>query len=315
MYKKKKISIVVPAYNEENCIHNVINTCPDFVDKIVIIDDKSTDETIKKVKSFKKKDPRIVLIEHEVNQGVGGAIASGYKWSRDNKIDIAVVMAGDGQMDPADMPALMDPVVKGETDYSKGNRLIWKDAYHTIPKVRFFGNSMLSFLTKIASGYWHVSDSQTGYTAINKEALKAIDWDQMYKRYGQPNDLLVTLNIQNFRVTDVPVKPVYNVGEESGIKVRRVIFTIGGLLFRRFWARLFNKYVVRDFNPLVLFYVLGFLLMAISVALLGRIGYAWIDTGDAPPMASIAFMFSVTTMLQCFFFAMWFDMEANKHLK
>ena len=134
----------------------------------------------------------------------------------DNNIDAAVVMAGDGQMDPKDLPLLLDPVVSGEVYYSKANRLIYQDTYSNIPKIRFFGNAIISLLTKIASGYWHISDSQTGYTVICKEA-------KTYKRYGQPNDLLVRLNVHNFIVKDVPLKPVYNVGERSKLKMRKVI--------------------------------------------------------------------------------------------
>ena len=197
MYEGKSISVVVPCYNEETQIANVIRTMPEIVDHIVIVNDKSPDRTAEVVRGMLAEYPKVLLIDHEVNEGVGGAIASGYKWSRDNGIDVAVVMAGDGQMNPGDLPAVLDPVVSGEIDYSKGNRLFTGEAYKKIPKVRYFGNSVLSLLTKVASGYWHVADSQTGYTAINAKALKLIDWDQMYKRYGQPNDVLVKLNVDD----------------------------------------------------------------------------------------------------------------------
>ncbi|RKX58161.1 MAG: glycosyltransferase family 2 protein [Thermodesulfobacteriota bacterium] len=315
MYQGKSIVVVVPAYNEETQIGKVIETMPDFVDKIVVVDDKSSDNTVKIVEEYKKKDDRIVLICHENNQGVGGAIATGYKWARDHDFDIAVVMAGDGQMDPNDLPAILDPVVKGEADYSKGNRLFTGEAYKKIPKVRYFGNAILSLLTKIASGYWHIADSQSGYTAINKKALHTIDWDKMYKRYGQPNDLLVRLNVYNFRVKDVPVKPVYNIGEKSGIKVRKIIFTISWLLFKLFIWRLKEKYIIRDFHPLVFFYFLGFFLLGISGLFFLRLIYLWIKMGHAPELTALAWMFSFATGLQSTFFAMWFDMEYNKNLK
>jgi len=189
MYKGKLVCVVVPAYNEEKQIEKVIDTIPDFIDTTVIVDDKSQDKTVEVVKYYPGSKGKLVLIEHKNNQGVGGAIASGYKWARDNGMDAAVVMAGDGQMDPKDLPALLDPVVEGRVDYSKGNRLFTGEAYKKIPKVRYFGNGILSLMTKIASGYWHIADSQSGYTVINKTALHTIDWDQMYKRYGQPNDL------------------------------------------------------------------------------------------------------------------------------
>ncbi len=315
MYKDKKIAVVVPCYNEETQIGKVVETMPDFIDAIVIVDDVSKDRTVEVVKALKEKYPQIVLLEHPENQGVGGAIATGYKWARDNDIDAAVVMAGDAQMDPNDLPVLLDPVVSGEVDYSKGNRLIWRGSYRIIPKRRFFGNSILSFLTKIASGYWHVADSQTGYTVVNREVLKTIDWDSMYRRYGQPNDLLVKLNIEDFRVRDVPVRPVYGVGEVSGIKIRRVIFTISNVLVRGFLKRLWEKYIVRDFHPLVLFYFLGVLMFMLFFGLLIRVITMWIIDGFAPPMSSMATLFAFSTALQSIFFAMWFDMEANKHLR
>lgn len=315
MYKGKKICVVVPAYNEESQIGKVIETMPDFVDKIVVVDDCSSDKTPDVVLEYREKDARVILLRNEVNQGVGGAIANGYKWARDNDMDVAVVMAGDGQMDPDDLPGLLDPVVSGEVDYSKGNRLASGEAFQLIPKVRFFGNAILSLLTKIASGYWHVVDSQTGYTAINKKALHTIDWDKMYKRYGQPNDLLIRLNIEGFKVRDVPIKPVYNVGEKSGIKIYKVIFSIAFLLFKGFWRRLFQKYVVRDFHPLVFFYLLGFALLAMNVFFFFHVIWLWTRMGYAPEMSSLAWMFTFATGMQSIFFGMWFDMEINKDLR
>ncbi|SLN22882.1 glycosyltransferase family 2 protein [Oceanibacterium hippocampi] len=315
MYKSATIAVVVPAYNEETQIGRVIETMPDIVDSIVIVDDKSRDGTADRVRAYQKDNPRVVLVEHAVNQGVGGAIASGYKWARDNDIDIAVVMAGDGQMDPDDLPRIVEPVATGGFDYSKGNRLIYADAYTTIPKTRFFGNAILSLLTKIASGYWHIADSQTGYTAIGKRALAEIDWDRMYKRYGQPNDLLVTLNVHECRVKDVPVRPVYNVGEKSGIRIHKVVFTIGWLLFKRFMWRLGTKYLIRDFHPLILFYGLGMFLLAMSLILFVRLIVVWIAEGDAPDMTMMAMLFAFSIGLQSTFFAMWFDMITNQHLR
>lgn len=316
MYKGKSISVVVPCYNEETQIGKVITTMPEIVDHIVIVDDKSPDKTVEVVNAMLEKHPKVVLIQHEKNQGVGGAIASGYKWSRDKEIDVAVVMAGDGQMNPDDLPAVLDPVVDGEVDYSKGNRLFTGEAYKKIPKVRYFGNSVLSLLTKVASGYWHVADSQTGYTAINLKALKLIDWDKMYKRYGQPNDVLVKLNVYDLKVRDVPVEPVYNIGEKSGIKLRKVIFTIPMLLTRLFFWRMKEKYIIRNFHPLVFFYFLGFIFFIAFVLLTSRMLIYWFFiTGLIPKVNALAALFSFMSFSQFTLFAMWFDMEANKELK
>ncbi|WP_313950765.1 glycosyltransferase family 2 protein [Accumulibacter sp.] len=315
MYKNNSVVVVVPAYDEETQIARVIETMPDIVDMIVIVNDRSRDQTSEVIRQHPQYGAgRVTLLEHEVNQGVGGAIATGYMWSRDHDYDVAVVMAGDGQMDPDDLPAILDPVVDGQADYTKGNRLVTGEAFKKIPKVRFFGNSALSLLTKIASGYWHVADSQTGYTAINRSALRAIDWDNMYKRYGQPNDLLVKLNVAEMRVIDVPIEPVYNVGEKSGINVRKAIFTIGSLLIRLFFWRLKEKYIIRNFHPLVFFYAMSFFGVGLSAALFIRLIALWVGQGHIPEITFLSWLFSFSLGFNSLFFAMWFDYEENKHL-
>ena len=315
MYKGKKICVVIPAYNEETQIGNVIETMPPFVDKMVVIDDCSQDRTVEIVRGYRQGNSRVELIAHEKNQGVGGAIASGYKWARDNGYDAAAVMAGDGQMDPADLPTLLDPVVEDRADYSKGNRLFTGEAYRKIPRVRYFGNAFLSLLTKIASGYWHVADFQSGYTVINSKALHLIDWDRMYKRFGQPNDLMVRLNIYNLRVADIPIEPVYNVGERSKINIFKVIFTISWLLLKMFLWRMKEKYIIRDFHPLIFFYAIGALFKFITIILFIRLFWFWYAFGHIPPTNALAAMFSFMSASLFILFAMWFDMEANKDLR
>lgn len=315
MYLRKSVAVVVPSYNEEKLIGKVIETMPKYVDHIVVVNDCSTDGTAQVLEKLHKSYPKTTIIHHERNEGVGGAIATGYKWARDNNIDIAVVMAGDAQMDPDELPALLKPVARGWTDYAKGNRLFTGAAWEIMPKTRYIGNALLSLLTKIASGYWHVADSQSGYTAINKRALRAIDWDAMYKRYGQPNDLLIRLNVFDFRVVDVPVRPVYNIGEISGIRIGRVIFTLSYLLLKRFFWRLMQKYVIRDFHPLVFFYALGLMLLLVSAVFGVRLLYFYFYLDRTPSMNALAFMFTAITGIQSLFFAMWFDMFSNRHLK
>ena len=215
MYRDKSVAVVVPAYNEEHLIGRVIETMPELVDKIVIVNDKSTDRTSEVVRGYVDGAPgRVVLIDLDENQGVGGAIAAGYKWARDHEMALTAVMAGDAQMDGGDLPALLDPIVDGHADYTKGNRLFYGNAWKMIPRVRYLGNSGLSLMTKVASGYWQVADSQTGYTVASLDVLKTLDLDGIYKRYGMPNDMLVKLNVYDFRIRDVPVKPVYNGGGE-----------------------------------------------------------------------------------------------------
>ena len=288
---------------------------PSFIDHIVVVDDASTDSTGEIVKAQQQDEPKIIYIRHLKNEGVGGAIITGYKWAKDKEIDISVVMAGDAQMDPADLPKLLDPVVEGTADYSKGNRLFSGEAWKVIPKTRYWGNGILSFLTKIASGYWHIADSQSGYGAVTLEVLKTIQLDSIYKRYGMPNDFLVRLNVYHFRVRDVPVKPIYGIGERSGIKIYKVIFTLSFLLLRLFLWRLKEKYVIRDFHPLVFFYLMGFLLTPIGVIFGGYLVIFRFLIGPVTATSALFAAFFTISGLKTLFFAMWFDMEYNKELK
>jgi len=315
MYLEKSVAVVIPAYNEENLIGPTLSTLPDFVDSIIVVNDASKDNTSAIVQEIAKKDARVVLIDHERNEGVGGAIVTGYKKAREMKIDVTVVMAGDGQMDPIDLPNIIEPVARGDVDYTKGNRLFQGDAWKMIPHHRYLGNSFLSLMTKFASGYWHIADSQTGYTAISLMALKKLDLDGIYKSYGMPNDMLIKLNQFDFRVRDVHIRPVYNIGEKSKMKVFKVIPRISWLLFKGFWRRLFFKYVIKDFHPLVFFYALSFFLLTVSLPLTVRLFYIWAVSGAIPRINAMALVFTLVSGLQSLFFGMWFDMEYNKDLK
>ncbi len=366
MLNNKTIAVVVPAYNEENQIGMVVETMPDFVDRIIIVNDLSKDKTSDVVKSYfdkpenktpliisKKnvaitkniyntaeqivneknrkeiekfipskvanKNPennRIILIDHLENGGVGAAIARGYKWCKDYSIDCTAVMAGDGQMDPNELESICMPVVEENIDYVKGNRLKHASAFDLIPKTRFLGNSILSILTKIASGYWHVSDTQTGYTAISKNALNSINIYDIYPTYGMPNDLLVKLNISFCTLKEVTIKPVYNVGEKSKMKVLKVILPISLLLFKSFFKRMWIKYLFKDFHPLFLLYHLGIVLLLASIPFLISLIINLFKIGESTPQQNIIFfIFLIITGLQSLFFAMWMDIQDNERLQ
>ena len=315
MFRERSLAVVVPCYNEQELIQKVIGTMPDTVDRIFVVDDNSIDATAAVVQEFVDRDPqRVALLRHEENQGVGGAIATGYKAALAERFDVTVVMAGDAQMDPAELPAIVGPVARGECDYTKGNRLFSGEAWDMIPRVRYLGNAMLSLLTKIASGYWHVADSQSGYTAISLRALEIIDWDKMYKRYGQPNDLLVRLNIHGFRVQDVPIRPIYGIGEKSGIRPLRMIPRLALLLHKLFWFRMAQKYVIRDFHPLVFFYIAGSVLLPSGLLLGFYLFLIRIFSTPVAPTSALFAVFLFVTGLQFTLFAMWMDMEYNKDL-
>ncbi|TAK11070.1 MAG: glycosyltransferase family 2 protein [Anaerolineae bacterium] len=318
MFERKKIGVVVPAHNEELLIGRVIETMPDYVDRIYIVDDCSADQTQARVAVYlndRKHKKRLRYIRLEENKGVGKAIVKGYRKAAEEGMDVVAVMAGDAQMDPDDLPAVLAPVVRGECDYTKGNRLFTGEAWETIPRYRYLGNATLSLFTKIASGYWHVADSQTGYTAISRAAIETMPLEKLYSRYGYPNHMLVMLNVFNMRVRDVPVKPVYNIGEKSGIKLRTVVPRISWLLLKTFLWRMKEKYIIRDFHPLVLFYGSALALMVGTLALGLRLLWRLWESGSAPPINTLAFMFTAITGVQFLLFAMWFDMDSNKHLR
>lgn len=254
MFKGAVIAAVVPAYKEEAMIGRVIETMPDFVDHIVIVDDCSPDATSDVVRSI--GSPRVTLIRHEVNQGVGGAIITGHRAAMELGADVNVVMAGDAQMDPQHLPALLDRVTDDGYGFAKANRFYAPESFEGMPRHRVFGNIVLSFMTKLASGYWHLFDPQNGYTAVRAEVLRNIPLDHVAKRYSFENDLLIHLNIQQVSAVDVAVPAVY--GEEvSSIKLGKVVPELLDLLFRGFWRRIWYRYVLWSFSPIALLLFMG----------------------------------------------------------
>ena len=230
MIDGKKIAVTVPAYNESKLIRAAVLSIPEFVDVVIVVDDAGTDDTASQVPSHHFGRP-VVLVRHPKNLGVGAAIATGYKTALSISADIVVVMAGDAQMDPADLSFLLSPVLRGEADYAKGDRLAWPGVSKAMPWSRFIGNHVLSVLTRLASGYTHVRDSQCGYTAVTADSLSRIDLDALYPRYGFPNDMLAKLHAISARVVNVPVRPIY--GEEvSGISLYTAMVRVPRVLFR-----------------------------------------------------------------------------------
>jgi glycosyltransferase involved in cell wall biosynthesis len=313
MLEGKRLGVVVPAYDEEELIVSTLQGIPGFVDRIYVVDDASGDETAERARSV--GDPRVEVIVHDRNRGVGAAIVTGYKRALVDRMDATAVMAGDNQMDPDELERLALPVVRDEVDYAKANRLFTGSAWTLIPRSRYIGNAILSMLTKVASGYWHVADSQAGYTVLSLRMLQLLDIDRIYTSYGFPNDMLVHLNVWNARVRDFPSRPIYGVGESSGIRIRRVVPRISLLLLRGFFWRMREKYVIRDFHPLVFFYGLGFLMTAAGLVL-GVLEVVLRALGNHITPATIVLVaLLLISGSQFTLFAMWFDMESNKELR
>jgi glycosyltransferase involved in cell wall biosynthesis len=313
MLEGKRVAVVVPAYDEEKLIGTTLRGIPEFVDRVFVVDDASRDGTAEQARSI--DDARVEVVSHDRNQGVGSAILTGYGRALEDGIDVTCVMAGDNQMDPADLEAIAAPVARGEVDYAKANRLFTGRAWELIPRTRYLGNAVLSLLTKIASGYWHVADSQSGYTAISREMLELLDRDRIYPRYGFPNDMLVHLNVLNARVRDVPSRPVYGVGEDSGIRLRRVVPSISWLLLKAFFWRMREKYVIRDFHPLVFFYVFGLLFSLLGVALGATVTILRILGNELTAATVVLVALLLISGLLFTLFAMLFDMESNRELR
>jgi glycosyltransferase involved in cell wall biosynthesis len=349
MYRDHTIGVVVPAYNEEGFVGEVIETMPAYVDRVYVIDDCSTDGTWAEIREYAEQvneaarrtgtvavdgarepvsplegepqrveadggllfDPRVVPIQHKKNRGVGGAIKTGYQRALDDELDITAVMGGDGQMNPDILHTFLDPIVEDKADYAKGNRLLYKEYRQGMSKWRFIGNSILTFLTKISSGYWKTMDPQNGYTAISYHALNNVGISSMYEYYGYCNDILVKLNAKGMRVADVAMPAVYG-DEESSIKYRTYIRRVSWMLLKNFLWRLKVKYLVLDFHPLALFYYFG-----AGTTGLGMLGVLWsvytkfVQSNPLFIRASLSLMlFTMGSMF--LMFAMLFDMQVNE---
>lgn len=283
MYKGMHVAVVVPAHNEEQLIGRTISTVPEYVDSIVVIDDASTDETAKR--AVETGDPRLCIIEHEANTGVGGAIIDGHKRAVELGADVNVVMAGDAQMNPAYLPALLDPIADHGYGFTKANRFYSRQALAGMPAIRVFGSIVLSFATKLASGYWNLFDPQNGYTAVTREALDRIDLDRIARGYSFENDLLISLGIANVRAKDVPVPSVYG-DEISGMRLVKVVPEISRLLFTGFWRRMLFKYVLMSFSPIALLLFTG-LFLCVAGAAIGIWAIVVTPSGAAPSAGTV----------------------------
>jgi glycosyltransferase involved in cell wall biosynthesis len=232
--ERARIAVVVPAFNEARWIVETVTTMPAFVDHILVVDDASTDATVALARA--SGDARVEALRHAENRGVGAAIMTGYRRARALSADVVAVMAGDGQMDPADLLAVVSPLLRGEADYVKGDRLRFPGVFWTMPPARLAGTAVLAWLTRKAAGLPALSDSQCGYTAISAGAIDALDLDAIWPRYGYPNDLIGALTARHLRLAEVVVRPVSR-GEASGLRARHLA-TIGYLIGRVAYRRL-----------------------------------------------------------------------------
>lgn len=320
MYRNKKIALVIPAHNEEKLIVPTLASVPEFVDRVYVVDDASTDKTRERVMARAAEGFDVQLLCHETNRGPGGAIITGYKRARDDGFDYVVVVGGDNQMPMEEMPRFLDPLVNGFADYTKGNRFMRgryavADIPASMPKTRLIGNALISAFTKMASGYYKIVDVVDGYTAINRDALEIIDWDKAWGGYGYPMDFLIRLNAHGFRVLDVPRRAIYLQGErQSQIKGLRYALRVSPMLLRGFFWRLWTKYILWNFHPLVFFYFAGMILLVSGILFGAFLIYSQLAGFGVSGPRAILDALLILTGLQFLLFAMLFDMQEGLEL-
>lgn len=263
MYKDHSIAVVVPAYNEERYIFETLTTIPVWVDQIIVVNDASTDKTEFEIQKAKALQNSITHITHDLNQGVGASILSGYKRALQTDKSIVCVMAGDGQMDPKELQRLLDPICENRCEMSKGNRFFSLSSIQGMPRKRIFGNIFFTLLTKIGSGYWSIVDPQNGYVAVSTKSLRSLSLDRISNRYDFENDFLCHMRMIDARVVDIPIPARYR-DEVSTIRIIPTMFRIFKTLWRGFWRRILIKNLLWSFTLIPIFLFLG--LMGLTTA-------------------------------------------------
>jgi len=267
------IAVVIPAYNVERDIQSVLSGLPGYIRHIIVVDDASPDSSADLVAAAAKKDERITLIRHTENQGVGGAMISGFQKALELGAQVVVKLDGDGQMDPAHIPALIMPLIQGKADYVKGNRFRDFQSLQQMPFVRRLGNLGLSFLTKAATGYWSIFDPTNGFFAIRAEILAQLPLDKIDHHYFFETSMLANLYLLDALVVDTPIPARYR-NETSNLSIRRTLFEFPFKLFVTFFRRILLKYYLYDFSMMSLYLIVG-----IPLLLFGGIfgGIKWIE--------------------------------------
>lgn len=310
----KKIAVIVPAYNEEVLIEKTLNSIPTYVDKIIVINDASKDKTLEIVENLQKNNTKIQILNKEKNSGVGQALIDGYEYAFLEGYDIGVVMPGDAQALPQDFERLIMPVVNENADYAKGNRLNYYDVQNIMPKHRFIGNTLLTLLTKFASGYYHIMDPQMGYTALNLKILPKLEISKLIKRYGYPGHLLYMLNLCDAKVIDVDVMPHY-AEEKSGIKLITFVPKLIYLLIRLFFSRVFKKLIKKNLSPAGLSYFFSFIMLFFPIPFTAsRAISTYVNNSYVTELNLIALSMSLVLFFLFFLFGILFDVQENKDL-
>ncbi len=269
--KNEIVCVVIPAYRVRAHILDVISSIGPEVEKIIVVDDACPERSGEYVEE-NSIDPRVEVLFHKINLGVGGAVKSGYRRALELSADIVVKVDGDGQMDVTKIDVLTDPIKSGSADYTKGNRFFDVDAVRSMPKIRIVGNLVLSFMTKMSSGLWQIFDPNNGFTAISKAELVKLKLEKIDDRYFFESDMLFRLSLLNSRVLDISLPAIY-ANETSSLKIRRVILEFPFKHLRNTFKRIGYTYYLRDFKIASIELPLGLLLSAFGL-ILGA--YSWI---------------------------------------
>ena len=301
MYRDQRIAAVIPAHNEAAHIGAVLDALPDTIDYAVVVDDGSTDTTGAEIAAAATRlGDRLQVVTHETNGGVGAARVSGMRQVLERAdADIVVSLDGDGQMDVAYLGRLLDPVVDGY-DFSKGNRFFTSSSFESMPSHRIFGNIALTFMTKLATGYWSIFDPQNGFTALRVSTLARLDLNTIATGYAYENDLIGRLGLVRARIADVDIPAVYG-NEVSGINLDTVVPEISHVLWRTFARRFWLTYVLRSFSPVALFAFFGAPLLLFSLVfgtsvVIGAIGPSEVSAANAV-LTSLTFSTGFTLLL------------------
>ena len=265
------IAVVIPCYNVARHIEDVIRNIPQDITWIIAVNDCSTDETDAILLKLSEENKRIIYLKHQKNQGVGGAMLTGYAKSIELDVPITIKMDGDDQMDSAYIDALLKPLTNDTADFTKGNRFRDLKALRSMPLIRRFGNLSLSFLIKAASGYWNIYDPTNGFTAIKNEILKEIDFKKIHKRYFFESSMLIELYYANVVIQDIPMKARYGT-EVSGLSITRTLFEFPYKLFIAFLRRIALKYFLFEFNIASMYLLFGLPLFIFGIVY-GGINY------------------------------------------
>ncbi len=287
MYKNLETAVVIPCYNEERLIQKTIDTLPDFIDHVITVNDASTDNTLEVLKKIKKKNKKLEIIDNKDNQGVGGALMSGYRFALENTEAEAIgIVAGDAQFDSSYLRPMLDDFLDQSADYVKASRFFHREAFKTMPRYRQFGNIFISLLTKFSTGYYSITDITNGCGFLRRSIVEKVDFSMVQKRYDYETSMLTALSIADAKVIDHAVPAIYGL-ETSAIKLVPTALRNLRAVWVGFWRRIFYKYVLFGLHPIALFLFSGVFLFVIGVLLGTYLFFEKILTENSPTSGSV----------------------------